>query len=427
MATLPLVAMRLCVAVVVLVVVSGPVRAATAIAVTTDRADALYTAGSAARFAIDVTSGGEPVHEGRVAVRVTRDGGEPLQVFERELAGGTVVVEQGLAEPGFVRVEVTLAGFEPEVKGLGAAAFSPERIEPAEEAPADFDVFWEAQKAALAHVPLDVRLEDRPDQSNEQGVVQKVSLAGIGGSRVRGWLAVPRTEGPHPALLVVPWAGVYASPRFLLGPVGRGYVVLSISAHDLDIDLPEERYRELGERGGPLEGYMFQGRESRENYYYRRVYLSTVRAVDYLVSRPDWNGRTLVVTGASQGGGLSLVAAGLDPRITALAATVPALCDFQGYRLNRQAGWPQPVWGGNPVFAETVRYYDAVHFARRTEVPALVGVGFIDTVCSPSSVYAAYGVLRGPKRMVTGPLRGHDGPEGWGVAFEAFLDEQAAR
>jgi hypothetical protein len=46
-----------------------------------------------------------------------------------------------------------------------------------------------------------------------------------------------------------------------------------------------------------------------------------------------------------------------------------------------------------------VRYYDAVNFAARTKAQAFITVGFIDIVCPPTGVYAAYNQLSGKKQI----------------------------
>ncbi len=98
--------------------------------------------------------------------------------------------------------------------------------------------------------------------------------------------------------------------------------------------------------------------------------------------RPDWDGKTLVVTGTSQGGLQSFVTAALDPKITAMMVMVPAGCDDTGKLAGRQPGWPN--WLKDPAAPEekqaleTSRYFDAVNFAARVKCPALVGLGLID-------------------------------------------------
>jgi len=136
------------------------------------------------------------------------------------------------------------------------------------------------------------------------------------------------------------------------------------------------------------------------------------------------------VNGSSQGGALSLITAGLDPRISALAANVPAMCDHSGLAFGRISGWPRLVpkdKDGKPnakVF-EVARYYDAVNFARKITVPAVVGVGLIDRTCPATTVFSAYNVLRGPKQMDIAPLMGHAFNPAFRKLWSSFVLEQA--
>ena len=101
--------------------------------------------------------------------------------------------------------------------------------------------------------------------------------------------------------------------------------------------MPQEVYNNLA--AGALNGYNAMNKNNRDTHYYKRVYLGCVRAVDFLYSLPEFDGNTVGVTGGSQGGALSIVTAGLDPRIKFLAAFYPALCDYAGYLHNvREAG-----------------------------------------------------------------------------------------
>src|SRR5690554_7541409 len=97
-------------------------------------------------------------------------------------------------------------------------------------------------------------------------------------------------------------------------------------------------YVDLG--AGPLYGYMKSNLDDKDNYYYKRVYLGCVRAVDFIESLDKFDGNTIGVTGGSQGGALSIITAGLDSRIDYLAAFYPALSDLTGYLHGRAGGWP---------------------------------------------------------------------------------------
>ena len=100
------------------------------------------------------------------------------------------------------------------------------------------------------------------------------------------------------------------------------------------------------------------------------MFLRLVRAIDFLTAQPEWDGRTRHRP-RQQPGRLrkSIVAAGLDPRVTFFAAGVPAVCDHTGVAVGRVNGWPQflanPPAEPDPKMLEAVRYYDAVNFATR--------------------------------------------------------------
>ena len=142
-----------------------------------------------------------------------------------------------------------------------------------------------------------------------------------------------------------------------------------------------------------------------------RVHL--VRALDFLTAQPEWNGRTVIVSGSSQGGAQALVAAGLDSRMTFFVAGVPAMCDHTGFKAGRINDWPKLIPTGEQPpdhVTEADRYYDAVNFAARTKASGIVTVGFIDTTCPPTGRYAAFNAVAGEATIVDEPLSGHAVP-----------------
>jgi cephalosporin-C deacetylase-like acetyl esterase len=395
-----------------------------------DRPEAIYKPGENATFRIQARKEGAPLPGATLAITLFADGHKALGPSQRLMldAEGKGMVVGALAEPGFLQCQVVLKDGEQSVAALGGAAFDPDKIQPAAKEPADFDSFWAAGKKALADVPIDARLTPSEKYSTRKTAVYKINLANVGGSRVWGWIAVPQQEGPLPAVLVVPGAGVYAQ-----GPAMNfartGAIALNISVHDMDVDLPQADYDAA--HAGPLKGYSQQGKTDREKFYYHRVVLGCIRALDYLTSRPEWDKKHLAVAGSSQGGALSLITAGVDPRVTALSANVPAMCDHTGYTIGRVSGWPQlGEWGRAAeldAVTRTSAYYDAVNFARRFKGPALVGVGFVDRTCPPTTVYAAYNSLRGPKEIVNSPLMGHSSDPRFTKRQDEFLKEHWAK
>lgn len=382
------------------------------VSVVTDRADALYKCSETAKFAVKVEApaGGALPTEFRYAL--TMDGAASIGQGTGTLADGVGEVTGSLQEPGILRCTVYVSDAGKSLYAMAGAAFEPERIQPTVTEPADFGAFWQRNLEKLSRVPMDVRLTPNAQASTDKIAVYKISLANILGTRVYGWIAVPRTGGPFPAILQIPGAGVGpASPGTVTGKAARGFISMFISVHNYDVDLPAERFAELN--SGELSNYRVAGRIHRNSYYFLRVILGCARAVDYLRSRPDWDGKTLIVTGSSQGGALTLITAGLcGDKVTAIAANVPAMCDHTGRYHGRPSGWPQLIPIGDPirekiVAEEVAPYYDAVNFARRITCPAKLGVGLIDTTCPATTVFSAYNVLNVPKQIVISPLMGH--------------------
>jgi lysophospholipase L1-like esterase/dienelactone hydrolase len=159
-------------------------------------------------------------------------------------------------------------------------------------------------------------------------------------------------------------------------------------------DQPKEYYDALPDE---LKHYNTIETHNRDRNYFLYMYLADIRAVDYLASRPDWDGKTLVVMGTSMGGQQSLCTVGLHPKVTAMLVNVPAGADANGTAHGRRIGYPN--WDVNdPQVLETAQYFDTVNCAARITVPSLVAMGFIDTVTPPVGIWAAFNQIKAPKQ-----------------------------
>ena len=142
----------------------------------------------------------------------------------------------------------------------------------------------------------------------------------------------------------------------------------------------------------------------------KRVYLALVRAIDFLTTLPEWDGKNIAMQGGSQGGALAIIAAGLDPRVTACVANHPALSDMAGYKANRAGGYPHffRVNGmDTPDKLNTMAYYDVVNFARKVKCPVYMTWGYNDNTCPPTTSYAVYNVITAPKEALITPINEH--------------------
>ncbi len=373
--------------------------------ITPDHADWLYKIGEPVRFTVSVYRNNVLLRAAKLRYEVGPEKMEPTRKETVSLRDGTLAIDGGtLRAPGFLRCTATVEVEGKEYRGLTTAGFEPLTIQPTVTNPTDFGAFWNGAKADLAKIPVDARMTLLPDRCTELTNVYQVSLQNINNSRFYGILCVPKKDGKYPALLRVPGAGV----RPYVGMVAeadKGFVTFEVGIHGVPVTLEPGVYDNLAR--GPLSGYPAANLDNRDRYYYKRVYLGCVRAVDFLANLPQYDGENLAVTGGSQGGALSIVTAALDKRVKWLGAYYPALCDVTGYLHGRAGGWPHLFVGDNLAFnnkpdrIQTTGYYDVVNFARLVTVPGRYAWGFNDETCPPTSMYAAYNVIPGSKLLDT--------------------------
>ncbi len=391
------------------------------VAVTPDRADWTYQPGQRAVFRIEVRRDGHPVPGARVEYRFGPEMLPPTGTGSSGPASAASTVEPltvdagTMTVPGFLRLVATATVDGREYRGVGTAGFAPDRITPTQTDPPDFDAFWDGERRRLAALPLDARWLPLPEHGTSAADCWQVNLQNVavveGASRLYGILCLPKAPGRYPALLSVPGAGVRPY-RGLPELAGRGLITFQIGIHGIPVILPQEVYDGLGRSA--LNGYWAYGLDSRARYYYLRVYPVTLRANDFRTSLPQWDGGNLGVTGGSQGGALAIVTAGLDRRVTRLAAYYPALSDLTGYLHGRAGGWPHLFRGAEGPAAHrdegkiaASRYYDVVNFARRVTAPGFYSWGFNDETCPPTSMYAAYNVITAPRQLRLAYDTGH--------------------
>jgi cephalosporin-C deacetylase-like acetyl esterase len=374
-----------------------------------DRQDHMYSLGDTAVFAVDIEGLSE---RAQLRYRFTMEKASLVEEGVMEVIGGRSLLNGSLRSPGFLRLDLTLEYGKDTLRVAESAGFSPLSIQPTGALPADYKWFWRHGRVELLRVPMDARVEHNAEEKNGGMRSYLVSLANVGNSRIYGRLTVPAGQGPFPAIVYLPGAAGGIN-EFYTGH-GRGYaeegmMVLSLNIHGIPLGLEREYYESLRTQGF-MGNFSALGADDPYRYYYRRVVLGGVRAIDYLLSRPDVDNSRVAVAGGSQGGGLSLLLASIDKRIKALALHVPAMCDHSGVLFGRPTGWPHLLARYNsPAVRRTAGYFDGALAAGLIDVPALVSVSLLDEACPPTTVYSAYNNLRGPKRIDVFPGKTHPG------------------
>ncbi len=379
--------------------ISQPARQLVQVIVTPDKSDWTYEKGEQAQFQIMVLKNNVPLDGIDVKYRISP---ELMDAWEEK----TVTLKKGVAtvkakrfnDAGFLRCQASVEVDGKTYSSYSTAGFSPEQIKPTTTLPSDFEQFWDGAKADLAKIPINPVLTLMPERCTDKVDVYHVSIDNIKG-KIYGILCKPKAEGKYPAILHVPGAGI----RPYYGDVWsaeKGIITFQIGIHGIPVNLEQKVYDNLG--SGALNGYQVANMDDKDNYYYKRVYLGCVRAVDFIESLDCFNGQDIAVTGGSQGGALSIITAALDSRIDYLAAFYPALSDLTGYLHGRAGGWPHMFkdnFTNKLQKIETSKYYDVVNFARFVKVPGWYSWGYNDNVCPPTSMHAAYNVIPGSKEL----------------------------
>jgi len=324
-----------------------------------------------------------------------------------------VVLKEGRVNLSSGRDKIEIAGDQPEMiyvamepidatgatggntgrnNGLYAlgAAVAPTKLALSTPRPADFDAFWEGKLAAQAKIPINPVLA--PATSTIEGVEMQTFVLDALGSQAHGYLAKPARAGKFPALVLLQYAGVYALPAADdAARAAEGWLVVNVDSHD---KLPSDP------AGNVPRNYASVGNADRETCYFLNMYLRDSRVLDWLVTRPDWDGKTIVLMGTSMGGQQSLALAGLRPeKITAVLVNVPAGADLNADLHGRKAGYPN--WpAGDAKVMNTALYFDTVNFASRIRAPVIAAMGFIDTVSPPAGIWTALNQIPGAKEPV---------------------------
>lgn len=378
------------------------------VSVTPDHKDWNYKLNETANFEVNVRKSGTLLDN----VQIDYEAGPVMYPDVKRsitLKDGALHLKGTLNRQGFYRVKVVAHVNGKDYEGLCTAGFAPEKIQPYAKCPDDFDDFWKKALEEARRNELNPTMKLLPDRCTKDDNVYEVSFVNNRpNSRIYGILSVPKAQGHYPALLRVPGAGVRPYPGDTYTASGK-CIVLEIGIHGIPVTLDQTVYDRLLD--GALNGYWDTNLEDPNKNYYKRVITGAVRSVDFIASLPEWDGKTLGVTGASQGGFLSIATAALDSRVTFFAAIHDAMCDYEAETKGIAGGWPHYFYNqkADVKRIEGSRYYDGVNFAKRLR-PSQVcwfSFGYNDEVVPPTSSYGLYNIVKAKKSLTVYPMTGH--------------------
>jgi len=292
---------------------------------------------------------------------------------------------------------------------------------PVREEPADFDRFWSDTLTQARS--FDLRLNFTPVDFGLKTVeTYDVSFAGYAGQPIKGWFVIPKNSvGKLPCVVeYIGYGGGRSYPYqwltfascgyayFVMDTRGQGSVWAPGDTPDMDDTVSSPQ----------VPGFMTRGILSPETYYYRRLITDAVRAVEAARCHPNVDPQKVVVTGGSQGGGLTLAVAGLDQSIVAAMPDVPFLCHYRratqitdSHPYNEIVTFCHTHRDKIETVFNTLSYFDGLNFSARAKAKAIFSVGLRDDVCPPSTVFAAFNHYAAEKEIRVYEFNNHEGGE----------------
>ena len=298
--------------------------------------------------------------------------------------------------------------------------------------PPDIDEYWD--KALSEMRSLDPAVEIKP-HSLKTAAAECFDLyfTGVGGARVHAKYLRPRNKpGPHPAVVIFHgYSGSSGDWMDKLGYVSQGYSVAALDCRGQG-GLSEDPG---GARGNTLRGHIIRGLDDTpEKLLFRQIYLDCAQLAGIVMDMPEVDEARVGATGGSQGGGLTLACAALEPRIKKAAPVFPFLCDYQRvWEMDLAAGAYEelklffrafdPLHHREEAIFTRLGYIDNQHLAHRIQAEVLMSVGLMDTICPPSTQFAAYNKIKSKKDLLIYPDFGHEGLPGCSDAIFNFLSD----
>lgn len=298
--------------------------------------------------------------------------------------------------------------------------------------PLDFDIYW--NKALSEMKSTDPQVELKPAEfQTDFAECYHLKFSGVGGARIHAKLLKPkRVTKPGPAMLQFHgYSGNAGDWVDKLPYVAAGFTVAALDCRG------QGGYSEDvgGVKGWTLNGHIVRGLDDDpKNLLYRSIYLDTAQLAKIIMEMPEVDETRVGVTGGSQGGGLTLACAALEPRIKKVAPVYPFLCDYQRVweidldvaAYDELRAWFRrfdPRHERETEIFTTLGYIDIQHLAPRINGEVYMAVGLMDTVCPPSTQFAAYNKITAPKSLELYPDFGHEGlPDLNDKIFQFMLD-----
>jgi cephalosporin-C deacetylase len=296
--------------------------------------------------------------------------------------------------------------------------------------PADHDEYWSRGLAEMAGVDLKVQLV--PHEMNAPfAQCFDLYFTGVRGARIHAKYVQPaRSAGRHPAVLLFHGYSMSSGDwSDKLKWAARGFSVAALDCRGQG-GLSEDAG---GVKGTTLRGQIIRGLDDvPDNLLFRHIFLDAAQLARIVMGLPDVDADRVGATGSSQGGGLTLACAALEPRVRRAFPVYPFLCDYQrvwemdlAARAYEELAWYfrafDPRHEREAEVFSRLGYIDVQHLAPRIKAQTRMAVGLMDEVCPPSSQFAAYNRMTCDKSLEIYPDFAHENLPGLDDSIWDFM------
>jgi len=296
--------------------------------------------------------------------------------------------------------------------------------------PADFDEYWDKGLQEMRSIDAQVGLIPH-DLRADFAECFELYFTGVGGARVHAKYLRPKGAAePHPAVVMFHgYSGNSGDWTDKLNYVAQGFSVAALDCRGQGGKSEDTG----GVVGNTLRGHIIRGlADAPDKLLYRQIFLDTAQLAGIVMAMPEVDEKRVAATGGSQGGGLTLACASLEPRIARAAPMYPFLCDYQRvWEMDlAEAAYEElkmyfrlfdPRHEREQEVFTKLGYIDCQHLAPRIKGEVLMVTGLMDMICPPSTQFAAYNKIASKKDMILYPDFGHEGLPGANDAVWEFV------
>ena len=374
----------------------------------TDKSALSYEIGEEMNMTVYLSTGTDLASCAQFAWTMKGDDGKTSEGFAPGI-NGSVSFKTTLDTNGFVMITVKAldaSGKEinENVRFSGAMGVHPELVTQTHEEPSDFDAFWEKAIADMNAVsPEIIEMKEVSAQGGFKAYKMKIACVGndkwTGETYVSGYLSYPEGASAGSLKMRATFQGYGVSSPSV--SCSDGYITFAVCGHSIEVGEDSTYYTDLA--SGALKGHGWYATDNTDpnEVYFKYMLLRDLQALRFMKQyfgsdgNGLWDGKTITLSGASQGGFQVIALAALDSDVTSVNAGVPWLCDIGGYTDGKKI-----KSSFQPEYCDSIRYFDTANFAKRVKCPVSISAGLGDPLCPPAGVAAMYNSLTCPRTLV---------------------------